>query len=283
MTLGWALRVNKHLVRIQNRFKHKQMVNDGYHSMMYSLMHRLHFFRMMRLLSLLVLVFGLASCSSSSKKKGPPRKLKEIKLQGSSSTPPHRMSREEYPFDADGTYRPEWAAGRGGATVPADQAPEEEESVDVADVPPSAPVAKVSSTPLAVANPYTSTQYYTPQSTRTSNAGGGTSYYYTQQTPSYQQAPTGGGGGDKKTTTSSKPKPAAVKTKSIVSKPKPKPKTVAAKPKPKPVPARKHTVKESDTLWGLSKKYGTTVAKIKAANGLNSDLLRNGRVLTIPR
>jgi LysM repeat protein len=45
----------------------------------------------------------------------------------------------------------------------------------------------------------------------------------------------------------------------------------------------KHTVKGSDSLYGLAKKYGTTVAKIKAANGLSSDMLRDGRTLTIPQ
>ena len=43
------------------------------------------------------------------------------------------------------------------------------------------------------------------------------------------------------------------------------------------------TVKSSDTLWGLARKYGTSVAKIKAANGLKSDVIRNGKTLVIPR
>ncbi len=45
----------------------------------------------------------------------------------------------------------------------------------------------------------------------------------------------------------------------------------------------KHTVKSSDSLYTLARKYGTTVAKIKAANGLKSDLIRDGRKLTIPK
>lgn len=44
----------------------------------------------------------------------------------------------------------------------------------------------------------------------------------------------------------------------------------------------KHVVKGSDTLYGLARKYGTTVDKIKKANGLTSDNLRDGRTLTIP-
>lgn len=45
----------------------------------------------------------------------------------------------------------------------------------------------------------------------------------------------------------------------------------------------KHLIKRGDTLSGIARKYGTTVAKIKAANGLKSDLIREGRTLTIPR
>jgi LysM repeat protein len=42
------------------------------------------------------------------------------------------------------------------------------------------------------------------------------------------------------------------------------------------------TVKSSDTLYGLARKYGTTVAKIKAANGLKGDSIRDGAKLRIP-
>jgi nucleoid-associated protein YgaU len=45
----------------------------------------------------------------------------------------------------------------------------------------------------------------------------------------------------------------------------------------------KHTVKSNDSLWSIAKKYGTTVAKLKAANGLKSDNIRDGARLTIPR
>jgi LysM repeat protein len=58
------------------------------------------------------------------------------------------------------------------------------------------------------------------------------------------------------------------------------------KPKPKPRPAAKPTyvkVKSGDTLYGLSKRYGVSVASIKAANGLKSDLIVDGRSLKIPK
>lgn len=44
-----------------------------------------------------------------------------------------------------------------------------------------------------------------------------------------------------------------------------------------------HTIRSGDTLSGIARKYGTTVAKLKAANGLKSDLIRAGKTLKIPR
>lgn len=37
-----------------------------------------------------------------------------------------------------------------------------------------------------------------------------------------------------------------------------------------------------DTLWALARKNGTTVDKIKAANGISSDKLKLGQKLKIP-
>lgn len=44
-----------------------------------------------------------------------------------------------------------------------------------------------------------------------------------------------------------------------------------------------HTVESGDTLWGISKSNGTTVAKLMAANGLNSSLIHPGATLVIPQ
>lgn len=44
-----------------------------------------------------------------------------------------------------------------------------------------------------------------------------------------------------------------------------------------------HTVAAGDTLYSLSRKYGTTVAAIKSANGMSSDTIVNGRTLKIPK
>lgn len=43
-----------------------------------------------------------------------------------------------------------------------------------------------------------------------------------------------------------------------------------------------HIVKHGDTLYGLARRYHTTVNAIKKANGKTSDLLRDGEKLRIP-
>ena len=43
-----------------------------------------------------------------------------------------------------------------------------------------------------------------------------------------------------------------------------------------------YKVVKGDTLYGIARKRGTTVAKIKSANGLSSDLIRPGQSLKIP-
>ncbi len=90
------------------------------------------------------------------------------------------------------------------------------------------------------------------------------------------------------------PKPTQKPTASSASsKPKPSPPAVAATPtskpavaitaKPKSKPPLRHVIKKGDTLWGLSRKYGTTVTAIQRANGLKGSNLRIGRTLLIPR
>lgn len=72
------------------------------------------------------------------------------------------------------------------------------------------------------------------------------------------------------------------KSKSSSSKSK-KTSTESKPAKSKSSGSRKHVVKSSDTLSSIAKKYGTTVSKIKNANGLKSDKARSGSVLTIPK
>ncbi len=44
-----------------------------------------------------------------------------------------------------------------------------------------------------------------------------------------------------------------------------------------------YTIKGGDTLGAIARRNGTTVAKLKAANGLKSDLIRSGKTLKIPK
>lgn len=43
----------------------------------------------------------------------------------------------------------------------------------------------------------------------------------------------------------------------------------------------KYRVRRGDSLWLIAKRYDTTVAKIKALNGIHSDMLHSGQVITI--
>ncbi|GHC50144.1 LysM peptidoglycan-binding domain-containing protein [Roseibacillus persicicus] len=76
-------------------------------------------------------------------------------------------------------------------------------------------------------------------------------------------------------------KPAPTPVGKPAPKPAPKPKAVVMKPK-KPAPVR-HVVKSSDTLYSLSRKYGTTVSSIQRANGLKGNTIITGSTLLIPR
>lgn len=53
---------------------------------------------------------------------------------------------------------------------------------------------------------------------------------------------------------------------------------------PPPVAGRTvgHVVVKGDTIWGLSRRYGTTQEAIRAANGLADDNIQLGRRLQIP-
>lgn len=44
-----------------------------------------------------------------------------------------------------------------------------------------------------------------------------------------------------------------------------------------------HTVVTGDTLYGLSRRYGTTVSAIQSANGLSDSNIRLGSTLNIPQ
>lgn len=98
-------------------------------------------------------------------------------------------------------------------------------------------------------------------------------------------------GGDRKPTppraTTSRPAPAVASTPpaarpttQTASRPTP---TAKPKPKPKPKPQpKRYTVKRGDTLSAISRRYRTSVAALRRANGISGDLIRPGQVLRIP-
>ena len=59
-----------------------------------------------------------------------------------------------------------------------------------------------------------------------------------------------------------------------------RPKPVVVKPK---TPSRRHTVSKGDTLYSLSRKYGTSISAIQRANGLKGTTIVTGKSLVIPR
>lgn len=79
-------------------------------------------------------------------------------------------------------------------------------------------------------------------------------------------------------TSKSKPNPAPT----VTTKPK-----TTTKPKSKPVKAKprfiRHAVKKGDTLYGLARKYKSSVSKIQKANKLRGSNIIIGTTLVIPR
>jgi LysM repeat protein len=65
-------------------------------------------------------------------------------------------------------------------------------------------------------------------------------------------------------------------------KPRPKPKPTVVKPKPKPSSSKRHVVGSGDTLYSLSRRYGTSVSAIQRANGLKGTTIVKGKSLVIP-
>lgn len=205
-----------------------------------------------------VLCLGLASCSSTNKKSGYAGVVDY-------TTPQTNLSQEEYPFDEQGNYLADVVSGKkkGRKNKPIDPP---KPSTDLYERPPEPTVTAASTSSRNYEIPPASNPYAPVYSS------GSTA-------PTAYQPPAASVNSKPKTASSSASKPT----------PKPRPQTTAkAKPTPKPKPKPKsstlsYTVKRGDTLYGLANRYGTSVAAIKKASGISSDLLRDGRTIKIPR
>ena len=233
----------------------------------------------------------LSACKSSPKIKGLPKKLPDIQLSGRTTTPSHRMSQYDYPFDARGRYRTDWAAN--GERTAGRSA--EATSADVASFESSHGGSATGKTPEPPPEPAPAPK---PEPDRGRVVMKSTSRSSPARTSSYTPNPT----------PVPEPRPVAAVTppppKGTKPSPSPPPSPSSARPdsypppkkqvasstsgskpkspaKPKPK-GRSYTVKKGDTLSAIASRNSTTVAKIKAANGMSSDFLSIGKVLRIP-
>jgi LysM repeat protein len=193
---------------------------------------------------LVVIATALGACTS-------PQQKMTITPE-SIATPPHRMPRAEYPFDAAGRYVDAWAAEgavRYGRRVNTDRSED-------GRIEPTAPPER---RPLVI--PVAHSSQPTPTAANRTAAN---------RTAASQPAasPT------KKSTASSPPPPRKTTAKTTA---KSTAKT-AAKPR-----TTSHIVKRGDSLSSLSKRYGVSVQALKKANSLKSNMIRDGRKLVIPR
>lgn len=139
---------------------------------------------------------------------------------------------------------------------------------------------KNTSNPMAISDPYATNAVggggYNPYST----APGGT-VSTTPAAPTYAQAPT-----YQQPSYEAPPAPAPEPDPYSYEAPKTTPKKTTTSTAKKKTTAssssKRYTVKKGDGLYGIARKYGTTVSKLKSANGLSSDLIRIGQVLKIP-
>ena len=222
-------------------------------------------------LAALAACFFFSSCKSTESAYADGNEV-DYTGSGSVSNPNPRLPKEEYPFDSNGNYREDWAArGAGVSGVkdrPTDTALYTQNSDSDTPVrgPVNHPAYADNDTPARSTTFSSDSQSSSNRSTASNRSSSGSKKSSSSSSSSAQRRTSSGS----RTVASNR---------SSSSKSKPKPKTTS-KPVAKSTSVK---VKSSDTLYGLAKKHGTTVAAIKSANGLKSDRIVDGKTLKIPK
>lgn len=232
-------------------------------------------------------LLGLIACKGSSSKKTGFADVTNY------ATPETNLSRYEYPFEKDGTYREDWAAGDFSrpdssklyASNPS-RRKEKEKKKKKDDGPLLASTSPNSTYAFPPELSESLPSIYPPERARSTDplshppptvaatAGGGSASARVVETSARPAAP-------RPSTTPGRPSTASTSKAKSQAKPKSS-KPAAAKPRPAAA-AKSHTVKKGDTLYSLARRYGTSVAAIKKANGMKSDVLITGRTIRVPK
>lgn len=217
-----------------------------------------------------VLCLALAACKST-------RKGDEIVDYTSPDT---GLSPAEYPFDADGNYREDWASGGTARDVASNTV----EDIYSDPVKTEEKPKRSTGTAAAVTGASVGTVAAVAPKPKTTTTSSARSAAATQPKVTSSSTTRSRTSSSSRSGTSSKPKTSTAKT-STKAKPKPKP-VAKAKPKPKTAPPKpKPTyvkVQQGDTLSSISRRTGVPVSSLKSYNGMKSDFLRAGQTLTVP-
>lgn len=206
-------------------------------------------------LAALLAAFAFSSCENSKNKTGYDHVVDY-------TSPNTNMSKKEFPFDDDGNYREDWAAAGAGIH-------------GVKDKPNDYTLAsntKKTKTTTTVSSTYVSPFTEEPEADIPPTPRSIYASTSSSSSPSASSSSTA----RKTTRTSSSSRPSSSRNTASRAKPKAKPKPKAA---PKPALVK---IGSGDTLYGISKRTGVSVERLKSYNGLSSNTIRDGKTLKIP-